>query len=467
MVLLHSLTSQMAVSMGGRAVTESTDSSFGAATIVTTGTVPSSISASESPSTSPPPSTGTSAPSSLDATSSPASSLISQVSSPLRLSSTSQDVTLSTSVIISSITTTLSFPTTSSTSSSSNGLDHGDKIAIALAFVGSFLGLLIGIYLSRRSAKRKDTPTPGLARSRPDPSTVESPSFPAVRDVHPNRGPDLDKYFPIPKADRELASELQSLGHLVQQHVEDYYHGEPKFTSTGFISEALIDLGLGEDGNELPGTAQLTSMAANPTTRHAALQHIITRVIFMSLSMKSGRNISLLPSAIKDLLRDMPPVEKHSGSPEGKSYYFRFQICLLFPLTDAPALSVSLTRWRQLSVFLLDAKRSERGTFQPDERVLRPEVTNLVAALNTFLGAFVPKEGRQEQENHLQGVVIECAKFGYAIMSQPAEFIWQFNAEREVGTYIVTCPGLEKVSDHYGVSFEPVVVVAPELHKIS
>lgn len=136
--------------------------------------------------------------------------------------------------------------------------------------------------------------------------------------MHANRGPDLDKYLPIPKADGELRSELQSLGHLVQQHVEDHYHGEPKFTTTAFISQTLVEVGLGEDTKSLPGAAQLANMAANPSIRPLVLQHIIMRVIFMSLTMSAECGISLLPSLVMDMVRDMPPVEKHVGNPQGE-----------------------------------------------------------------------------------------------------------------------------------------------------
>lgn len=135
-------------------------------------------------------------------------------------------------------------------------------------------------------------------------------------------------------------------------------------------------------------------------------------------------------------------------------------------LIGPAAFTSSLIRWRQLSVFLLNAKRSERGALQPDEIMLRAKAKELVTALNTFLEPFVPKEGRSEQETHLLDVVVECAKFGYTVFSQPAEFLWQFKAEKEVGTYVVVCPGLDKISDNYGVSCQPAVVVAPELHQI-
>lgn len=141
--------------------------------------------------------------------------------------------------------------------------------------------------------------------------------FAHFRDVSSSRGPEMDKFLPIPKADRELARELQSLGHLVQQHVEDHYHVEPKFTTTGFISQSLVDLGFGDDTKGVPSAAQLATMAANPSIRHVALQHIIMRVVFASLTLKSNSKISLLPPAIVDLVRDMPPIEEHVGNIEG------------------------------------------------------------------------------------------------------------------------------------------------------
>lgn len=186
--------------------------------------------------------------------------------------------------------------------------------------MAAIIGLLVGFYLVRRDLrKRRRTAKSGLDTPRPDTSTVLSLPFPASRGVPLDRGSDLDQYLSTPKADRELAGELQSLGYLVQQHVEDHYHGEPKFTSTGFTSQALVDLGLGQDSGALPGVAQLANMAANPSIRHVALQHIIMRVTFMSLTMNSHCNISLLPSALVDLARAMPSVEQHVGNTEGKS----------------------------------------------------------------------------------------------------------------------------------------------------
>lgn len=129
-----------------------------------------------------------------------------------------------------------------------------------------------------------------------------------------------------------------------------------------------------------------------------------------------------------------------------------------------PAISHALTRWRQISAFLLNPNRSERGSIVPDESSLVPQASELVAAMNGFLGAFVDEQNKSHQESHLQDVVLECARFGYTILSQPAETEWRFdtgNAEE-----LVLCPGLEKVSDSQGLRCSPEVICPPEVHRV-
>lgn len=316
-LLLHTLTGRMAVVASTFA--ESTDLSSGPTTVTISSTRVSSMSVSELSSAGPPLSKETSA----------ASSLVPQVSSSRGHSSTTQHATFSTSIISSTATPSLASSTATSDASSSNGLSYTDEIGIAAACIGVFIGLLAGIYQSWRFSKRKRIRRSGLVRSRSASTGASILPLTAPQDVRPNREPDIEEYLPIPKADRELASELQSLCHLIQQHVENHYHGEPKFTSTGLINQALVDLGFDDEcAKELPGAAQLANMAANPSIRPITLQHIITRVIFMSLSINSESNVSLLPSAIVDLVRDMPPIEKHVGNPEGKSILLHAQVCL-------------------------------------------------------------------------------------------------------------------------------------------
>lgn len=85
-----------------------------------------------------------------------------------------------------------------------------------------------------------------------------------------------------------------------------------------------------------------------------------------------------------------------------------------------PAVLAALTRWRQLSAFLLNPKRSDRGLLVPDEESLKPRAQEIVTALNDALGAFVDRKTRVRQEGHLLEVVLERAKLGYMVFSQPA-----------------------------------------------
>lgn len=131
---------------------------------------------------------------------------------------------------------------------------------------------------------------------------------------------------------------------------------------------------------------------------------------------------------------------------------------------NPPAISVALTRWRQITAFLLNPSRSERGVIVPEEAALEPQVRQLVTEMNRFLGAFIDDKNRQHEEDHLQDVVLECAKLGYSIFSQPADFTWDFGSEG--GRDIVLCPGLVKVSDSQGVRCQPEMTIPPEVHRV-
>lgn len=84
--------------------------------------------------------------------------------------------------------------------------------------------------------------------------------------------------------------------------------------------------------------------------------------------------------------------------------------------------------------------------------------------MNKFLGDFIDEKNCQHQKHHLQDVVVECAKFGHAIFSQPADFTWKFVADG--GGDIVVCPGMEKVSDSQGVRCQPEMTISPEVRRV-
>ncbi|KUI68785.1 hypothetical protein VM1G_04425 [Cytospora mali] len=325
----------------------------------------------------------------------------------------------------------------------SNGLSTGAVagIAVGCAIAGLVIGILVAFLLLKR--RSKFNPEPQIIETRTEGKSFDSRAFTVTPAETPSAVSDLDQFLLAPKPDKELAGELQSLGHLIEQHVEDNYHLFPVKQSISSLSEALAKLGLAVDEDMLPGPAQLAGMAANPMTRYVTLQHVISRVIFESLAVKSTSETSMLPPAVSSLMREMPPCEKHLGSPE--------------------AISQALTRWRQMVAFLLNPNRSERGSIIPDESSLAPQARDLVVAMKSFLGAFVEEE-KSGQECHLQDVVLECARFGYMVLSQPADLEWKFETGHTED--LVVCPGLEKVSDSQGIGCKAEVICPPEVYRV-
>ncbi|KAI3400569.1 hypothetical protein diail_2770 [Diaporthe ilicicola] len=330
---------------------------------------------------------------------------------------------------------------------SGNGLSTGAVVGIAIGCgaAGLIIGLLLAsLVLIRR--RRAPSRGPEVVESRSGGRSLDFRALTATPAEPAAAVSGLDQFLPVPRSDKELAGELQSLGYLIQQHVEDNYHLLPVAQSVDALSRALADLGLGDGGSALPGPARLAAMAVDPDTRLVALQHVIARVIFGNLKVESAGGLSMLPPAVSSLMREMPPCENHMGNPE--------------------AISVALTRWRQITAFLLNPRRSDRGAINPEDASIEPRATQLVVEMNRFLGGFVDDndKNRQHQEDHLQDVVVECAKLGYAIFSQPADFTWKFGSDG--GTEIVVCPGLERVSDRQGVRCQPEMMIPPEVHRV-
>lgn len=125
----------------------------------------------------------------------------------------------------------------------------------------------------------------------------------------------LDQFLLDSKPDADIAAELQSLGQLIQQHVENNYHLQPVQRSPNVLAQTLVQLGLYEQDSS--AAISLASLAVDPRTRWAALQHVISRVTFASSSLDGHSPISLLPPFAGAFVQTLPPIESHRGSSEG------------------------------------------------------------------------------------------------------------------------------------------------------
>ncbi|KAK3386091.1 hypothetical protein B0H63DRAFT_191941 [Podospora didyma] len=328
---------------------------------------------------------------------------------------------------------------------------HGDSgtnaglvagVAIGCLIVGLLLGLAVAWLFLRRKKERPD-PHAGQLVDSTETKAVDSRTIaPPVQDASLS----LDRFLLDATPDDEIVAELRALGHLIQEHVENNYHLNPLKANAQTLAQSLFQLGFGKRGSLSAET--ITALALEPRTRHVALQHVISQVLFSSIDVSARSRLSMLPAPIAAFLQSIPPAEKGSS--------------------NAEASALALNRWRVLSAFLLHPNRSQRLALSPSEAAVEPQAAQLAAALDTFLAPFVAdnEASRFQQNDHLRAVIVECTKLGYLLLSQPTE--WQFDhGDRGGGRVAVVCPGLAKASRKDVPPYTPYrLVVAPSVVQV-
>ncbi|KAK3496895.1 uncharacterized protein B0T23DRAFT_372964, partial [Neurospora hispaniola] len=259
--------------------------------------------------------------------------------------------------------------------------------------------------------------------------------------------PQLKNFLLDSLSDQELAAELRDRHHLIQQHVENHYHFHPldatRINRQSLVA-ALSQLGLGQASTEGPSAETIVSFALDPNTRQIALQHVLSTVIFTSIDPSARSPLSMLPPSVAAFLQSIPMDEEHG---------VRRQV-------HSQASTLAIHWWRVLSAFLLHSQRSQRTALTPTDAALAPQAAAMAQALNSFLRYFVEDSNpaRFQQESHLREVIVECAKFGYLLFSQPSDWCMLHVAGHEqvastVRSYregIVCAAGLVKLTDKDG-----------------
>ncbi|KAK3349839.1 hypothetical protein B0T25DRAFT_250163 [Lasiosphaeria hispida] len=333
-----------------------------------------------------------------------------------------------------SATTTVYSEATSS--GTNNGLVAG--VAVGCLIAGALLGLAAAFFFIRR---RNSQASEAIHHSAP--TIVESKAFNGQPPLPAEKQFQLSQYLLDSNADKEIADELRSLGTLIQQHVENSYHLHPVQVDPRALGMSLVQLGLG-NGISLTPEA-IVNLALEPRTRFAALQHVISQVVFSSIDVSSRSQLSMLPAPIAAFLQSIPPNEKGESNAQVSSY--------------------ALNQWRTLSAFLLHPNRSQRTPLSPSDATVAPQAAGLANALNTFLGYFVAGDeaSRFQQKSHLQAVVAECTKLGYVLLSQPSE--WRFvhvANQQAAGQAVVVCAGLAKITHKDGTPLStPQHIIGP------
>ncbi|KAF4919067.1 hypothetical protein CGCVW01_v008263 [Colletotrichum viniferum] len=296
---------------------------------------------------------------------------------------------------------------TSTNKSSSSGVSTG---AIAGASVGCLLaGLIIGGLIAFLVLGRKKRKSGRYSPQSSDTGhIIVGPESKALASSAPANHSDniqINQFLLDATPDKELAGELQSLGELIQQHVENNYHPNPVQIDTHALAPSLSNLGLGELSKF--STEEIASLCIDPKTRQAGLQHVVSLTVFGSIDFKAKSRYSMLPGPIASFLQSIPPVESRGAT------------------------TLALSQWRSLSAFLLHPNRSQRIHLSPNESEASPKAQSLATALNACLRHFVPADqGSQRQQlDHLQAVILECTKLGYEIVSQPSDWHLTYKTE--------------------------------------
>ncbi|KAH6871410.1 hypothetical protein B0T10DRAFT_523065 [Thelonectria olida] len=314
------------------------------------------------------------------------------------------------SVSISGTFTASSSPAsaTASTPSDASNISTGTLAGTAIGCTvgGLFLGFVAAWFLLRR---RKDK-THDAAGTSPE-SNDETKTAIIASPSSTTSDTQLDHFLLAATPDREIKSELQALGNLIAQHVENNYHSGLA-PSHSVLSQALVQLGFSHRADAV------ASMCVKPESRSIGLRHVISQTIFRSIDVHSRSSISMLPAPIAASLQAVP---QHNDL----------------------AASLALSKWRRLSAFLLHPNPNERTPLPILESTVAPQAVALATALNMFLYYFVDEGCHDAQTSHLQAVILECTKLGYELLSQPQD--WQFVFEKDGSGLVVVCPGLDRL----------------------
>lgn len=220
------------------------------------------------------------------------------------------------------VTTTSSNPNPTPTSppaqtvkkETNGGLVAG--VAIGCLLAGALIGFVIALFLYRRRQQKQQpgggngtyivsSSTAEPKGHHPPPGQVSAPKDSAIN---------LDKFLLDTTPDQEIAGELHSLGSLIQQHVENNYHLYPINADPRQLALALKQLGLVEGSLSAEAVATL---AVEPQTRHVALQHVISQVLFSSVDVGSRSRLSMLPAPVAAFLQSVAPAEPGRSNEEG------------------------------------------------------------------------------------------------------------------------------------------------------
>ena len=182
------------------------------------------------------------------------------------------------------------------------------------------MGLIAALLLlRRRKGKRPSTPSDAAAilTESKAPSVVET-SESLNAGTGSGTGVQMDQFLLDGAPDQEIINELQSLGELIRQHVEDHYTLQPVESDVEELSQLLQKLELGPEVD----TQAIAALCSNSSSRQLGLRCVISRVIFTSIDFHSAGGLSLLPEPVAGLLQSIPAAKPNESDSQGTLHLF-------------------------------------------------------------------------------------------------------------------------------------------------
>jgi len=270
----------------------------------------------------------------------------------------------------------------SSQSVSSNSGANGGAIAgaaVGCLIAGLLLGFAIAFFFLRRRKQKEEDGHGAVDESKAlfaGPSPLAGGKF------------QLDMFLLDSSPDKEIASELRSLGTLILQHVENNYHLHPVQEDPRVLAVSLIQLGIG-NGDSLAPDA-LAQLALEPSTRQVALQHVISQVLFTSVDVSSRSQLSMLPAPLAAFLRSMP--KRETGEKTESEYQPQLSVVLGMQTaanTRQPRSLIICPEPVARAVGIPAAPRSKRAHTAPDVKRSRgPAGSSACRCAGTIPGVF-------------------------------------------------------------------------------
>lgn len=272
----------------------------------------------------------------------------------------------------------------------------------------------------------------------------------------------MDFVLPQPLDDASVGDEVDKLRKLIQDHVDsNYYHDQP---TRNAVYETRLPSILPAAVAILQGRG-VEEMLDNEQTRFKTLKSVIAAEVLAAINPRGDQRQSLLPQIITSFMASIPA---HSEDTPRKS-----DERLWTDETDnPPEIRLSLSRWRVSTHLLLGNQLSDENKVRLEE-----SASALVQKLDVVLLPFADPKTEQARKEHLLGVCRRAERVGMLLLSQPAEwsFDWSYlprvsgsSDGRQQGKKsiksVVVFPGLVRLTDNSTRKLDkPRVVLEPRI----